>query len=163
MWGQGGGRLQAGDSLTVQQQGAPGVKTKVKVSCGAGEGAGHNWTISNSFFYSSRDTRPCLWLYLVPRKGHKIERHGEIKKCTEEDRLRDTEKERQERSSREIKEKAERKAESLPAKFRNKTRMPALTTSISPNVGSASHSNQTGEISQTEKDKYCMMSLICGI
>ena len=35
------------------------------------------------------------------------------------------------------------KAESLPAKFWNKTRMPTLTTSIQHSIGSPSHSNQT--------------------
>ena len=37
------------------------------------------------------------------------------------------------------------KAESFPAKFRNKTRMPTLTTSIQNSIGSPSHSNQTGK------------------
>ena len=35
------------------------------------------------------------------------------------------------------------KAESLPAKFRNKIRMRTLTTSVQRSIGSPSHSNQT--------------------
>ena len=38
-----------------------------------------------------------------------------------------------------------RKAESLPSKIWNKTRMPTLTTFIQPSTGSPSHSNQTNK------------------
>uniref|UniRef100_A0A8D1QUG8 Reverse transcriptase domain-containing protein n=1 Tax=Sus scrofa TaxID=9823 RepID=A0A8D1QUG8_PIG len=38
-----------------------------------------------------------------------------------------------------------RKAESLPTKIWNKTRMPALTTVIQHSIGSPSHSNQTNK------------------
>ena len=36
-----------------------------------------------------------------------------------------------------------KKAEGLPAKFRNKIRMPILTASIQPSIGNLSHSNLT--------------------
>ena len=43
-----------------------------------------------------------------------------------------------------------RKAESLPTKISNKTRMPTLTTVIQHSIGSPSHSNQTKEIKRIQ-------------
>lgn len=84
---------QMGDNLGQRGQ---EVKTRVQASRRAGEGAGYNVTISNSFS-SSGDNNTC-WLYVGPRKDrNKTETHaerdgetGEREECTEGDRLRET-------------------------------------------------------------------------